>query len=480
MKNKKILLILLPILIIIAAAVGTGFYIFNNILDTDTIYTGVKVDNINVSDMTKEEAKTFLQSNKESEQKNKSMKLNYEDIYFDINLDQLGFKYDYDKAISEAYNLGREEDYISRFKKIQSLKKTEENIELESSYDFSNVMTMVEDISEKIEIESKDAEFDFNGGNIKITPETVGRKLDKEKLKELIEQNANELKDIELPVEVVTPEYTKEFYASINGIIGEYSTSFKGSSYGRIENIKLSSKALSNKLLLPGEQLSYNKTTGPRQRASGYQEAPVIVAGDLTPGVGGGVCQTSTTLYNALLLADMKILERSPHSIAPSYVPKGQDAAVLTGYLDLVFKNEFDFPVYTLSKVVGDRVHFYIYGDTTKKNYTVKIEPELLEKIDYAITENLDESVAPGAKQLVQDGRTGYKVKTYKTIIKDGKIVNKVPITSDYYRERNFVYKVGPKAPEQVPGSPNTGNSEGNPEVTIPLDPVVDDPVDKP
>lgn len=480
MKNKKVL-ILLPILIIIAIVLGGGFYIFNNILNVDTIYAGVKVDDISLSGMTKDDAYNFLKEKKESEQLNKSMKLKYEDMNFNINLDQLGFKYDYDKALDHAYSLGREGNYFDNFKKIQSLKKNSENIQLEANYDFSKINPIVKEISEKINIESQDAEFDFNDGNFKVKEEVIGRALDEDKLTKLIEANAKELKDIELPVDTVKPEFTKEFYSSINGIIGEYSTSFKGSSFGRTENIRLSAKALSNKLLLPGGELSYNKTTGPRQKQFGYLEAPVIVAGDLTPGIGGGVCQTSTTLYNALLLADMKILERSPHSIPPKYVPKGQDAAVATGYLDLVFKNEFDFPVYTLSKVVGDRVYFYIYGDTTKKNYTVKIEPELQEQIDYTVTENLDETVAPGVKQLVQDGRTGFKVKTYKTIIKDGKIINKTPITSDYYRERNYIYKVGPKAAPKEELKEENGSSIGaGEEEAIPLEPVVDDPIDKP
>jgi vancomycin resistance protein YoaR len=480
MKNKKVL-ILLPILIIIAIVLGGGFYIFNNILNVDTIYAGVKVDGISLSGMTKDAASNFLKEQKESEQLNKSMKLKYEDMNFNISLDQLGFKYDYDKALDHAYSLGREGNYFDNFKKIQSLKKNSENIQLESNYDFSKINPIVKEISQKINIESQDAEFDFNGGNFKVKEEVIGRALNEDKLTKLIEENAKELKDIELPVDTVKPEFTKEFYSSINGIIGEYSTSFKGSSFGRTENIRLSAKALSNKLLLPGEELSYNKTTGPRQKQFGYLEAPVIVAGDLTPGIGGGVCQTSTTLYNALLLADMKILERSPHSIPPKYVPKGQDAAVATGYLDLVFKNEFDFPVYTLSKVVGDRVYFYIYGDTTKKNYTVKIEPELQAQIDYTVTENLDETIAPGVKQLVQDGRTGFKVKTYKTIIKDGKIINKTPITSDYYRERNYIYKVGPKsAPKEEPKEGNDSSIGVGEEEAIPLEPVADDPIDKP
>ncbi len=476
MKNKK-LLILLPILIIIAMVLGGGFYIYNNILNTQTIYTGVRVDDVYLSGMTKEEAYSYLKAKKESEGLNRPMKLKYEDMEFTISLEQLGFQYDYDKAIQEAYNLGRDGDYLTRFKKIQDLKKNSETIKLESNFDFGKIKPIVEDISQKINIESKDAVFDFNGGNIKIKDEVVGRTLDNDKLIGMIEQNVLEFNDIYLPVNTLKPIYTREFYSSINGIIGEFSTSFQGSSFGRIENIKLSAKALSNKLILPGEQLSYNKTTGPRQKQFGYQEAPVIVAGDLTPGIGGGVCQTSTTLYNALLLADMKILERSPHSIAPKYVPKGQDAAVATGYLDLVFRNDFEFPVYTLSKVVGDRVYFYIYGDTTKKNYTIKIEPEILEKIDYTVIETLDESVAPGVKQLVQDGRTGYKVKTYKTIIIDGKVINKNQITTDYYRERNYIYKVGPKAISTEGSDSNTTSGDDE---AIPLEPVVDDPIDKP
>lgn len=479
MKSKKVL-ILLPILIIIAIVLGGGFYIYNNILNIDTIYSGVKVDDISLSDMTKDNAYNYLKAKKESEQLKKSMKLTYEDMDFNISLDQLGFKYEYEKAIDQAYNLGREGNYFDRFKKIQSLKNNGENIELERKYDFSKINPIVKDISEKINIESQNAEFDFNGGNFKVKEEVLGRKLNEESLAKAIEENVVELKDIDLPVDIVKPEFTKEFYSSINGIIGEYSTSFKGSSFGRIENIRLSAKALSNKLLLPGEQLSYNETTGPRQKQFGYLEAPVIIAGDLTPGIGGGVCQTSTTLYNALLLADMKILERSPHSIPPNYVPKGQDAAVATGYLDLVFKNDFDFPVYTLSKVVGDRLYFYIYGDTTSKDYTIKIEPEILEKIDYSVTENLDESITPGERQLVQDGRTGFKVKTYKTIIKDGKIINKTLITSDYYRERNYIYKVGPKPAPKEENNSSIGTGQEGEEEVIPLEPVVDNPIDKP
>src|SRR5690554_6353697 len=129
-------------------------------------------------------------------------------------------------------------------------------------------------------------------------------------------------------------------------------------------------------LLIPGWDVSYDRTTGPRQASAGYREAPVIENGELVPGMGRGVCQTSRTLHHALLPADMSILERRPHSIPPAYVPRGTDAAVATGYLDLVFRNDFDYPVLIDTKVKGTRVYFYIYGDQKNRDYSVRISTD--------------------------------------------------------------------------------------------------------
>ncbi|HCO18158.1 MAG TPA: hypothetical protein DIT39_00860, partial [Tissierellales bacterium] len=249
---------------------------------------------------------------------------------------------------------------------------------------------------------------------------------------------------VELPIEIIEPEIKAEFYERINGKIAEFSTSFKGSAPGRVNNIRLSAKAFKGILLMPGDELSYNETTGPRRADAGYQEAPVILNGELTPGMGGGVCQTSTTLYNALLLADLEIIERHPHSMPPAYVPRGTDGAVATGYLDLRFKNNFDYPVYIDSEVIGTRVYFYIYGDMRGRPYTVKIDTEHHATIPYKVHENFDPSLSPGYRELVQEGRTGYKVSTYKSIIKNGEVISRERISSDYYKERDFIYRVGP------------------------------------
>lgn len=447
---KKSMIVIISIAAIaLSAALGSGVYIYKNILNVDTIYKGVTIDGYDVNNKTMEQALKYIKEKKEVQVKDRSMNLVYDKSVYKIYLDQIGFLYDYDKAVKTAFKLGRQGNLINRLKDINKIKHGID-LPLESSYQYEKIENIVNNISQEINTDSVDAILNFNKGKIMVDDEVIGKKLLKENLISEIEENIFLLKDINIPVENIQPRLTKVFLSKINGIIGEFSTSFKGSSKGRIENIRLSANAISNKLLLPGDELSYNNLTGPRSSQSGYQEANVIIGGELTPGLGGGVCQTSTTMYNALLLSDITILERHPHSIPANYVPYGQDAAVAYGYLDLKFKNDFDFPIYTYAKVVGDSVYIYIYGDTKSKDYTVKIKPEIVEKIFANTEEIFDGTLMPGTKIDVQKGRTGYKVNTYKSIIKDGKVISKKQITTDHYRKKDYIYKIGPKAEPDV------------------------------
>ncbi len=291
-------------------------------------------------------------------------------------------------------------------------------------------------------MEGKDADISFNGKNFSITEETTGRKVNTEKLIKDIENNMNDLKEITIDVEQSVPTKTKALLSRINGVIGEFSTSFKGSSRDRIENITISAKSINN---MPKESVSFNNITGPRDKKFGYKEANVIVSGEFTPGVGGGVCQMSTTLYNALVRADINIMERHHHSIPATYVNYGHDAAVSYGYLDLKFQNEFDFPIYIYTRVSGSRVYVYIYGDRNVKDYDIDLVSDPVEKVQAQEETVVDTSLKPGTKQLVQKGRNGYKVKTYKVVSKNGEVTKKELITSDFYTPKNYIYKVNPQ-----------------------------------
>jgi vancomycin resistance protein YoaR len=445
---NKAIIILSLIVVLLGGLFGAIYYVYSTEINISTIYDGIFIDGYNVGGMTKEEAVDYLIKQKENDDKGKSFNLFYDKLNYNVNLEDIGFSYDYEGAVEEAYSVGREGNIINRYKIIKDLKNNNKNIYLEPEYNRDLVLALVEKIEKDINQESKDATFDFNGGNFNVTEERIGIKLKKSELINLLVDNMYELEDINLPVEIKEPKVTKELLSRINGVIGEFSTSFKGSSYGRIQNIKVSAKRLSDLLILPGDEISYNEMVGPINSETGFMEAPVIINGELTPGMGGGVCQTSTTLYNALLLADITIVERHPHSIAASYVPKGTDGAVAQGYLDLKFRNDFDFPIYTFSKVVGNNLYFYIYGDTKAKDYTIKIEPEIVETIPYKVKEIYDPNAEPGSRVMTQEGRTGYKVRTFKSIIKDGKVVDRYQITFDYYREKDYIYKVGPELPK--------------------------------
>ncbi len=441
--NKKTRIILIIMFVFLAIILVLGFYGYFKVLSTELIYEGVKVEEYDLSFMTKEEALKLIKDKKREEINKKIMTLIYVDEEYKYRLDELGFSLNYEKAIDQAYAVGREGNIFKRIKEIIRTKRNGVEISLDSNLNMEMIDHIVETISHDIDKEAKSAEFHFNNGNISITDEIVGKIVDREKLRQIIQNNIDTLDIVQIPVEDIIPKVTKSLLSRINGVIGEYSTSFKGSSQNRIENIRLSANSIRGKILMPGESMSFNETTGPRAKKFGYKEASVIIAGEYTPDVGGGVCQTSTTLYNALLLADVTILERSPHSIPAKYVKFGQDAAVAFGFLDLKFRNDFDYPIYFDSKIVGDRICFYVYGDRQSKDYTVKIEPEIVETIHAKEETVLDKTLEPGSKVLVQEGRTGYRVNTYKSIIKNGKTVSRDLISKDFYRPRNFIYRIG-------------------------------------
>lgn len=422
-------------------------YSLFRVLNSNIIYDGIKIDEFNVSNMTEKEALKFLNRNMEKLKK-RNIRLTYNDKKYIYSIEDLGFEFLYEEAVNEAYQIGRTGNIINRLINIIKVKLNGREIKLQLSCNRDKILKIVESISDDIHIEAKDAKFHFNNGHIHIEDEVVGKSVDKEELINRIIGNINSdniygIDEIEIPVINIIPKISKNLLSRINGIIGEYSTSFLGSSKNRIENIRLSAKAIKGKMLLPGESISFNETTGPIRKEYGYKDAKVIIGGKYTSGIGGGVCQTSTTLYNALLLAGVTILERSPHSIPPAYVGFGHDAAVAENLLDLKFRNDFEYPIYIDTEVKNNRIYVYIYGDTSERDYTVKVESKITEVIKAKEEIVVDEKLKPGVKLLVQEGRNGYKVKTYRYIIKNGTIVDKELISDDYYREMNYIYKVG-------------------------------------
>ena len=187
------------------------------------------------------------------------------------------------------------------------------------------------------------------------------------------------------------PSRTTEDMKKINFILSEFSTSFNSKVAGRSENISLAAKAIDGTILMPGEEFSFNKVVGQTTLARGYKNAPVIVDGEFVEGVGGGVCQVSTTLFNSVLRAGMTVTSRRNHSLPVAYVPKGTDAAVAST-LDFKFKNTLNNPIYLQAFVENSKIYFRIYGSQADDK-EVNISVKKLAERKYEMTRTVNGSI---------------------------------------------------------------------------------------
>ncbi len=230
-----------------------------------------------------------------------------------------------------------------------------------------------------------------------------------------------------------------------------YSTNFASSTSGRAANIELSTKAINGKVLMPGETFSYNEVVGERTRARGYQDAGVIVGNKVENGLGGGICQTSSTLYQAVIRSGLKSVERYNHSLTVGYLPKGFDATVSWGGPDYKFKNTYDFPIYIEGYCSNRNLVFNVYGDTTASNKTYDFTSEVYETLTPNTQTIQDPNLPEGQTVTEKAPTTGYRVKTYLHTYENGALVKTEQISNDTYQKVDGVVKVGTKKVQAPP-----------------------------
>lgn len=194
--------------------------------------------------------------------------------------------------------------------------------------------------------------------------------------------------------------------------LARYVTTVRGRTPNQVHNAALAARSIHGRVILPGEVFSFNQLTGSWSSDSGYRLAPVSFDGELVPGWGGGVCQTSSTLYNAALLAGMTILERHRHQWIPRYVPAGRDAAVAWSSIDLKFRNDLAFPVQVEAEVRGDLLRCGLVA-ARRPERTYSVEQDTLGGARAAVVEQ-PWNVGLGYKRVKNPGRDGRRVRTYR------------------------------------------------------------------
>lgn len=243
-----------------------------------------------------------------------------------------------------------------------------------------------------------------------------------------------------IPQEIGVEDLGNEVFADN---LGNYSSKYSVSNKNRTINVELATKKINNVILLPGETFSYNQVVGERTFSNGFREASVYTSSGVVNGLGGGICQVSSTLYNAVLLANLEIVERKNHSYAVSYVPLGRDATVSYGSIDFKFKNNRKYPIKIVSSAQNGVLNISIMGIKEELEYDVSITTKKLKTIPFQTKYIQDTSMAPGTQRQTQNGDNGYKYETYKTLTLNGNVVSTDKISNDNYSPLTRIIRVG-------------------------------------
>lgn len=252
--------------------------------------------------------------------------------------------------------------------------------------------------------------------------------------------------EITIPLKITKPNKTTNQIGTeaFPDLLASYSTTFSTKNTNRTTNIKLSSNKINGVVLMPGQQFSFNTVVGKRTVGAGYKTAAVYVAGKVEQGIGGGICQTSSTLYNTALRANLEIVRRYNHRFDTGYVPLSTDATVSWGGPEFIFKNSRKYPVKIVSSVNGGKITISMYGCKENTEYEVQIKSETLQTIPMKTVYRTNTALAKGSKKTVQKGHGGYKSRAYRILKLDGKVVSKQLLSTDTYAQLETIIEQNP------------------------------------
>ena len=419
-QTKKILLFFIAIIVAISLLNAVDIYRNRN-----KIFSGVSAFGIELGGLKKEEAQEIIQPITLKIVDSPRI-LVFEDQEIKIvPYADLGAFIDLNRVIEETYSIARTGNIFKRIGNRIVVWRKGYEVHFQTEFNPQKFEDFQNKISSLIDRMPRDAYIEGN----RIIESKIGVKLDSEKFKEEINESLKSLDEekyiVNLPVITIDPKITTQNILkelAIDGELGTYPTSLENKEENTIYNIRLASEVINGILIKPQDIFSFNKYVGPAEKADGYKESTIIANGVFVNGYGGGICQVSSTLYNALLLANLPIVERYNHSVygeATKYVPLGQDAAIFYGFKDLRFKNNSDHMIVIFSKVFRDTLQVSIFGGNEGK-----AEIEIISKdkkvIDYQIIREKDSKLEAGQEKVVQEGVPGYQIKTYRIVRKNG------------------------------------------------------------
>ncbi|WP_310604909.1 VanW family protein [Anaerosporobacter sp.] len=461
MKKKKITLIAISVLVLIAAVLTGAYVTISASIDNNTICKGIFINSVDVGGMTMEEAQDAVDSYI-ADRASKKVTIQVDNESVSSTLQQLGYQVNESDVVAEAMQIGKSGNIIKRYKEIKDIEKENKTFELDFTMSQSSIRSLIEEECTKYDVPAENATMKRENGAFVISEHVVGRKIDVNATVQAINDaimNDWDGQDIIVTasVEEDVPEYTADDLRACTDVLGSATTNFADSKAARVNNVTVATSHVNGSVVYPGETFSVYESISPIEISNGYMKAGAYENGLVIESVGGGVCQVSSTLYNSVLKAELEVVERSPHSMVVSYVKPSADAAIAGTYKDLKFKNNTDSPIYIEGYIVGRNVTFTIYGKETRpSNRTIEYVSQVIETTqppEDVIT--VDKTQPSSYYKVTSPSHTGYKAQLWKVIYIDGVESERIQINSSSYNASPRYITVGKeeevKEPEEVP-----------------------------
>ena len=428
----------------------------------DRIYPGVYIDNVQVGGMTKGEAAEAVRKVHEDVSSSFDIVIAVGNENWHVNSERVPVSRNIEEVVEKAFVSGRGNSaslagnaatpFEERVSQASAMRSNPVTFATKQDYDHEALRALTDGIVNYVNrdpVNSTVHSFDFKTQTFTFTDDRPGARIDPDDLysrvAELLDDGVTK-KELRIVPEKILAEVTKTELMNRFGLISAYTTTTT-SDGKRNTNIQLSAEAISGKTVLPGEIFSFNAATGERTAAKGYQEAPAISGGQSKDEVGGGVCQTSSTLFNAVARADLEIIERNPHAWPSHYIEKGFDATVNWPGLDFKFKNNTEWPVFIIAGYSKRKVTVNIYGMSLGSDVRIDLESEVVRTIPKPEGTNyvINTSLAPGESKKTVTGRQGYEVNTWKVWYQGNREIKREILFKTTYRAYQETIEYNPK-----------------------------------
>lgn len=446
-ENKKTTALLAGIALSAVIIFASDVYI--NV--SPNILPQVRIAYLDVGKATREQAKTSLQAFLLEAKPWQIALTDQRDVWL-INQKDISLDVDVEASVAAAYALGRESSFSQRWIARWTAWRVGTSVPLVVRFNRDQLIKSVEALGPSLNRQPRDASIAPQGKDVALIPSVEGRrvnsKLTADEAWKAPQKHLSFVVDLLFDKEA--PKVPDTAFKGITKVLSSYTTNFNPWDSERNANIRLAAGRIHGTVLKPGETFSYNTTVGHRTQQEGFRMAPVILDGKLVPDWGGGVCQVSSTLYNAVLMADMEIVERVNHGRAIGYVPLGFDATVVDNQIDFKFRNKAANPIILYANITSNEMQFLFLGHEADLPPPIDLEYVVLRVYEPVEVKQMDPTIDAGKEVVEEPPQRGFRVSTWR-IRKVGNNEERQHLFTDDYDPVNRIVKIGTKGTSPQP-----------------------------